>query len=128
MTLLLDTCCFLWMISDESRLSAPAREALEDGGNTVVLHQISRWEIQIKYQSGKLRLAETPDLIIAEALHLHDINYQTLRDDAIQHLAKLPDHHKDPFDRILIASALVDGMRMVTPDHNIHRYPVPVIW
>ena len=128
MRLLLDTCSFLWMISQEEQLSPRAREVLQDGDNVLTLHQASVWEIQIKYQSGKLHLSEPPADIIKEALRLHAIDYQTLSDDAIHHLSKLPDLHRDPFDRILIASALVSGMQMVTPDRHIQDYPVPVIW
>ena len=128
MKLLLDTCTFLWMIAQEERLSPPAREALEDGGNTLVLSQISAWEIQIKHQTGKLKLSERPEILIRDGLKLHEVDYETLADEAIWHLAKLPEHHKDPFDRMLIASALTRGMKVVTPDHKIHAYPVPVIW
>lgn len=128
MRLLLDTCTFLWMIGDADRLSEPAREALQDGENLIFLHQISAWEIQIKHHTGKLKLSGTPETITRDGLRLHDINYERLSDSAIHHLNKLPDHHRDPFDRILIASALVEGMKMVTPDQHIHRYPVPAIW
>lgn len=128
MRLLLDTCTFLWMVGQEDRLSEVAREALEDGDNSLALHQVSAWEIQIKCLSGKLKLSEPAEEIIREALSSHDLRYQRLDDEAIWHLNKLPEHHKDPFDRVLIASALVGGMKLVTPDPQINRYPVPVIW
>jgi len=128
MKLLLDTCTFLWMVGREEQLSPSAREALEDGDNTLFLSQISSWEIQIKFQQGKLRLTDTPEKIIEEGLRLHGIHYETLADDTIWHLGKLPAHHKDPFDRLLIASALCQGMKMVTPDPEIAKYPVPIIW
>ncbi len=128
MKLLLDTCTFLWVAGKPTMLSSCAREAIEDGNNELVLSQASAWEIQIKHQSGKLSLAGAPQSIVELGLRLHDITYQTIEDDFIWHLGKLPDHHRDPFDRLLIASALCGGMKMVTPDPQIHRYPVPVIW
>jgi len=128
MKLLLDTCTFLWMIGESESLSPRAQEALENGNNILVLSQASSWEIQIKVQTGKLKLSESPEAIIREGLKLHDVSYAALDDAAIWHLGKLPDLHRDPFDRILIASALCGGMKMVTPDREIHRYPVPVIW
>lgn len=128
MKLLLDTCTFLWMIAHEEKLSPPAREALEDGGNTLVLNQVSAWEIQIKYQTGKLKLKDCPEILIRDGLKLHGVDYEPLADEAIWHLGKLPEHHKDPFDRMLVASALTCGMKVVTPDHKIHAYPVPIIW
>ncbi len=128
MKLLLDTCTFLWLAALESKLSAKAREALEDGRNTLVLSQVSSWELQIKHQNGQLGLADTPANFVAEGLRLHDIQYAPLSDAAIWHLQKLPSHHKDPFDRMLIATALTGSMQIVTPDQQIHRYPLPVIW
>ncbi|HKK18601.1 MAG TPA: type II toxin-antitoxin system VapC family toxin [Opitutales bacterium] len=128
MKLLLDTCTFLWAAGKPGELSPSAREAIEDGNNELVLSQASAWEIQIKQQSGKLRLLGSPRAIVEEGLRLHGIAYQMIEDDFIWHLDKLPDHHRDPFDRLLIASALCGGMKIVSPDRQIHRYPVPVIW
>ena len=128
MKLLLDTCTFLWMISAEDRLSPAARDALENPTHTLYLHQASAWEIQIKHQKGSLTLSESPKYLIRQGLKLHDIAYLKLEDAAIWHLKKLPEHHKDPFDRVLISTALTEGMKMVTPDPKIHQYPLALIW
>ena len=128
MRLLLDTCTFLWLIAGEHKLSPVARELLEAGDNTLFLHQASVWEIQLKHQKGQLSLSESPRTLIPEALQLHQIECASLDNEAIWHLEKLPEHHKDPFDRILIASALCGGMKIVTPDPAIGLYPVPVLW
>mgnify|MGYP005850216559 FL=1 len=128
MKLLLDTCTFLWLIAGEHKLSPGARELLEDGHNTLFLHQASIWEIQLKHQKGQLSLSESPRTLIPEALRLHRIDCARLDNEAIWHLAKLPDHHKDPFDRLLIAAALCEGWKLVTPDPKFANYPVPVIW
>lgn len=128
MKLLLDTCTFLWMAGGVEQLSAPALAALENGDNSLHLSLASAWEIQIKHQRGSLHLTDTPAQIVAEGLSLHGVHFETLANDAIWHLGKLPTYHKDPFDRILIATALRQGMQMVTPDPDIAKYPVPVIW
>lgn len=128
MKLLLDTCSFLWMIDSVENLSPVAREKLEDRSNELVLHQASAWEIQLKHQTGKLYLKKDPAEMIREGLQKHEVAYQTLSDAEIWHLAKLPDHHRDSFDRILISAALCHGMKLVTPDSSIQSYPVPVIW
>jgi PIN domain nuclease of toxin-antitoxin system len=128
MKLLLDTCTFLWAIGQAEQLSPKAREALENSNNALYFSQISMWEIQLKFLRGNLQLTDSPEAIITEGLRLHDIEQTPLDNRAIWHLAKLPTHHKDPFDRMLIASALYHGMQMVTPDPEIAKYPVPVIW
>lgn len=128
MRLLLDTCTFLWMIGEVERLSPEARAVLEDGSNELTLHQASALEIQIKHQIGKLDLTDSPERIVAEGRKLHGVGYRTLSDSDVWYLRKLPMYHRDPFDRILIAHALGNGLKMVTPDPEIDRYPVPVIW
>lgn len=128
MNLLLDTCTFLWMAGDVERLSIPARKALEDARNHLILHQASLWEIQIKYQIGKLWLDDRPRSLVEVALREHDVHFHPMQNDDIWHLGKLPSHHRDPFDRILIAHALREGMTLVTPDPNIHKYPVVCLW
>ena len=128
MKLLLDTCTFLWMIDSTEHLSSKAREALEDPSNSLAFHQVSAWEIQIKYQSGKLKLATEPEVLIQEATSKLNLDYKPLQNDDIWLLQKLPSYHKDPFDRILIAHALSEGMKLVTPDPHIHKSPVPVFW
>lgn len=128
MRLLLDTRTFLWMIDAVEYLSEHARNLLEEGRNELILSQVSSWEIQLKYQTGKLDLGCSPKELVEKGMQLHGIRYDRLEDEAIWHLQKLPDHHRDPFDRLLIASALCQGLRLVTPDPEIHKYPVPVIW
>ena len=128
MNLLLDTCTFLWAISAPDQLSQAAKQALEDGNNRLSLSLASMWEIQIKYQSGQLTLTHTPKETIELGMERHDVDYQSLASTAIWQLQKLPLLHKDPFDRIIIASALCEGMTLVSPDPEIHKYPVPVIW
>ncbi len=102
MNLLLDTCTFLWMAGAVEQLSAPASLALEDTRNHLILHQGSLWEIQIKYQTGKLLLADAPQVLVEAGLRKHSVHFHSLRNEDIWHLQKLPSHHRDPFDRILL--------------------------
>jgi PIN domain nuclease of toxin-antitoxin system len=123
MTLLLDTCALLWWLDDPDRLSAEAREAIRDGRNAVYVSAASAWEIAIKTALGKL---DAPDdlggaLAANRFLHLpvtipHALAVRTL-----------PDHHRDPFDRLLIAQALHEGLRLVSRDSDIAKYHVPQI-
>jgi len=116
------------MVDEVSNLGGEARAALEDGANRLTVHQASCWEIQMKYDLGKLPFNRPPREIIRDGMAMHGIEYQCLQDETIWHLQKLPPIHGDPFDRILISHALCHGMRLVTPDPRIAKYPVPVIW
>jgi PIN domain nuclease of toxin-antitoxin system len=128
MNILLDTCTFLWMIDDVGKLGPQVRSALEDASNRVILHQVSSWEIQIKYDLGKLPLTREPQSIIRDGLQSHAIEYQTLQDEEIWQIRKLPPIHGDPFDRILIACALSNGLRLASPDPQVAKYPVQILW
>ncbi|EIJ36083.1 type II toxin-antitoxin system VapC family toxin [Thiothrix nivea] len=128
MRLLLDTCAFLWLISDDDNLSQTVRDLFQDPQNEVFLSAISLWEITVKYQLGKLPLPEHPRHYIPRQRQEHQIEPLSLHEDAIQHLGNLPSIHRDPFDRILICQALQEGLVLLTPDPLIQQYPVKVIW
>jgi PIN domain nuclease of toxin-antitoxin system len=128
MKLLLDTCAFLWLSDRTDLLSESAHAALAAAENELHLHQASVWETQIKYSLGKLRLKLPPREFVPLALARHGVTYDRLTDESIWFLDKLPALHRDPFDRLLIAHALLGGMTIVTPDPHIHQYPVPSLW
>lgn len=128
MRLLLDTCTFLWLISDDDSLSQAARELFQNPQNKVFLSAVSVWEITVKYQLGKLPLPQHPRHYIPQQRKQHQIESLSLHEEAIQHLANLPDIHRDPFDRMLICQAVEEGMILLTPDPLIQQYPVKVIW
>ncbi|MGI8603432.1 MAG: type II toxin-antitoxin system VapC family toxin [Verrucomicrobiales bacterium] len=128
MTVLLDTCTFIWLADEQHRLSGVAREVLADPGTTLRLHQASTLEIQIKNALGKLPLPHSPRIAIPQAIKRLGLDYARIEDEEIWHLGKLPHLHQDPFDRLLIAHAIFDGLAIVTPDPLIHQYPVRVIW
>jgi PIN domain nuclease of toxin-antitoxin system len=128
MTVLLDTCVFLWMADDQKALSPAAREVLEDPAVILRLHQVSPWEILIKHGLGKLPLPHPPRIAVPEAIRRLGLEYRTLDDGTLYTLEKVPPYHRDPFDRLLVAHAIHEGLPIVTPDPLIHPYPVRTIW
>ena len=128
MKILLDTCTFLWIITNDPKLSLSAREIFVNPDNNVFLSTVSSWEIVVKYTLGRLPLPQPPDKIIPHQRKLHEIESLPLDEEATFHLAKLPDHHKDPFDRMIVCQALVHGLTILSPDEAIQKYPARTIW
>ena len=128
MKLLLDTHTFLWLVEGSPNLSATAQTILADPANQLFLSAASVWELAIKTGNKKLTLAEPLDVYV----HKWTLAYQlTLLPIYAAHslaIARLPDHHRDPFDRILIAQALVETMTLVSADAKLGLYSVPVVW
>jgi PIN domain nuclease of toxin-antitoxin system len=127
MKLLLDTQAFLWWISNGPDLSDKAKEAIGEESE-VFFSVVNAWEIVIKASLGKLPLPELPSVLIPKMLKRH--NFQVLP-VTLQHTLKvydLPDFHKDPFDRLLIAQALVEDFALVTSDELIKQYAVQTLW
>ena len=128
MNILLDTCAFLWIIAGSDELSATSREVFADPENEVFLSAASCWEISIKWSLGKLHLPEDPGRFLSKQRSQHFIEPLPISEQAIFHLSKLPQHHKDPFDRILICQAIDHSLVLLTPDPLITQYPVRTIW
>jgi PIN domain nuclease of toxin-antitoxin system len=126
--LLLDTCTFLWCIEGGKRLSGAARSALEDPQNELLLSAVSSWEIAVKHALGALPLPEAPERYVPAQRKDRGIGALPLGEEAALHLHRLPPIHRDPFDRMLISQALVEGLTLVTPDEEIVRYPVRTLW
>ncbi|MBU2610233.1 MAG: type II toxin-antitoxin system VapC family toxin [Chloroflexi bacterium] len=128
MNLLLDTHAFLWFIGGSSSLSKRARTLIEDETNRVVLSTASLWEIAIKISLEKLTLSESFDVLIPEQLAVNGIE---LLDISINHaalVANLPFHHRDPFDRLLVAQAKVEQMAVISKDQAFDAYEVNRLW
>ena len=128
MKLLLDTCTFLWIISDSPELSKRARKLFVDPANDVYLSTVSTLEISVKYELGRLPLPEPPDRFIPHQRELHGIESLPLDEETTLQLARLPKIHRDPFDRLLICQAMVHRLVIVTPDESISRHPVRCTW
>lgn len=128
MKLLLDTHAFIWWDSDPTRLSPRVLTLLQDQDNLLLLSVASVWEMQVKQQLGKLRL-RLPLAQIVEAQQQSN-SVQILRIELAHVLAleNLPAHHRDPFDRLLIAQAGVEGAYLVSADPSFTSYSVRVLW
>jgi len=126
--LLLDTCTFLWVLLDAPQLSDDARRLFRDPGNEVLLSSVSAWEIAVKYTLGRLPLPEPPERYVPRQRDAHGIASLPLDEDAALHVARLPNLHSNPFDRMLICQAMLNGLTLVTPDRDIARYPVRIAW
>jgi PIN domain nuclease of toxin-antitoxin system len=126
--LLLDTCVFLWAASEPERLSSRARETLGQPGHTCWVSGASIWEIVVKHDLGKLVLPDLPQLWVTNVRERLGVAARPNEEADALHLARLPTLHRDPFDRILVAQALVHGLTIVTPDEVLGRYPAPTLW
>ncbi len=128
MRLLLDTHAFLWWITDDKRLSRSARDLIADGANEVFFSAASAWEIVIKARLGRVVLPEEPERFIAEQITANAFQVLPVH---LHHALKvhgLPDLHRDPFDRMLVAQAMGEEMALLSGDPQIARYPVDVVW
>ena len=128
MKVLLDTHAFLWWDSDPTKLSVQARTACEDRANVVLLSVASAWEMQIKLQLGKLDLRLPLAEVIASQQQTNEIQVLPVALGHVLALQDLPAHHKDPFDRLLIAQANVEEAVLVSHDPVFAHYPVKVLW
>ena len=128
MRILLDTCSFLCIITNDPKLPLSARELFVNPDNDVFLSTVSSWEIVVKYTLRRLPLPAPPDRFIPNQRKLHKIESLSLDEETTLHLTKLPDYHKDPFDRMIVCQALVHGLAILTPDEAIQKYPVKTIW
>lgn len=128
MKLLLDTCTFLWLITDAEELSDRCREAFRSPGNQAYLSTASAWEIAVKHGLGRLPLASPPEQLVPEARRLHGIESLALEEEASLHVHRLPSLHRDPFDRMLVSQAIVHGLVILTPDPLIRQYPARTLW
>jgi PIN domain nuclease of toxin-antitoxin system len=126
--LLLDTHTFLWWVNDDPKVSTAARHAIADANNECYLSLASCWEMSIKSSLGKLRIAAPIDRFVSDQL---TANSFTLLNIELRHAAKvekLPFHHRDPFDRLLIAQAMTEKMTLITADAAFTGYGVKVLW
>ena len=128
MGILLDTCAFLWVILGAKELSNRARDFFQDSGNDVFLSTVSVWEISVKYSLGRLSLPEPPERFLPQERERHLITPLPLDEAAVLHLHRLPQLHKDPFDRMLICQAIERGLVILTPDRLISQYPTRTAW
>jgi len=120
--LLLDTHVFPWYIVGDGRFSSSFRTAIEDPANPVFLSVASVWECVIKYELGRLPLPASPDAYLPRERERHEVEPLPIDEGTVVHLARLPQLHRDPFDRILLAQCLQHDLRLVTADSLLKQY------
>ncbi len=121
MKLLLDTHSLIWWLDDNPALSRSVTELISDPSNDVLVSVVSLWEIVIKVRVGKLRL--DINTVVAD-IESQGFGSLGIRPAHLAALTSLPKHHRDPFDHLLIAQALVEGATFVSDDHYLHLYPI----
>jgi PIN domain nuclease of toxin-antitoxin system len=128
MRCLLDSHAFLWFIHGDKRLGVRAREAISESKNQILVSTASLWEIAIKVSLGKLELeASLPDLFSRWILG-NRIGLLPIEPRHTFLLTTLDFHHRDPFDRMIIAQAMVEGIPVVSHDGDFHKYPIQIVW
>ena len=128
MRLLLDGHAFLWWVLDDPRLSAAARRILSDGANALYLSAATAWEVIIKTQIGRLRLPEVASRYVRSRMSQYGIESLPIQLSHVLQIETLPLHHRDPFDRILIAQSQLEDLPILTADRQIAQYDVKVVW
>ena len=128
MKYLLDTVVWLWGLDSTERINKHGLEILNSGAEEIYFSAATAWEVSIKARLGKLKLPGPPDAVVPAFLEK-----QGLRPLPITHLHALkvydlPPHHRDPFDRLIIAQAVIENMTVLTADREFAKYPVDVVW
>lgn len=128
MRCLLDTHVFLWWVEDDKRLSRRARKTIALPENECLLSLASVWEMAIKISLGKLRLAAPLETFLPNHLSVNGFRELPLDFRHVARVARLPFHHRDPFDRLLVAQALEEDLALVSADEAFAAYGVRRVW
>lgn len=128
MKLLLDTHAFIWWANEPEKLSARVLASLNPASNELILSVVSVWEMQIKLQLGKLKLAVPLRELVESQEQKNAVRILYVELEHILALDALPSYHKDPFDRLLAAQANVEGASLVSGDAVFSNYPVRLLW
>jgi PIN domain nuclease of toxin-antitoxin system len=126
--ILLDTHVWLWLNGALERIPAPLLEILSDRREEVFFSAVCAWEIGIKHAGGRLSLPDPPETYIPERLKSNGFRSLAIQQRHALRAASLPLHHRDPFDRMLVAQAQLENLRLVTADPLLSRYPVDILW
>jgi len=128
MLFLLDTHTFIWWNLEPDKLSPRVLTLLQDRINVLLFSVVSAWEMQIKLQSGKLKLDHPLAEMIESQQQINNIELLPVTLAHVLALENLPPHHKDPFDRLLIAQANVENATLLSKDTVLAKYPVELLW
>lgn len=127
MRYLIDTHTFLWFINDNPQLTADVKNLLESDVD-VLLSVASLWEIAIKVSLGKLSLPDVYERFMPQQIAVNDIDVLPISVEHLSIVATLPFHHRDPFDRLIIAQAIVEQVEIISVDGKFDAYPVKRLW
>ena len=128
MRILLDTHTFLWWITADHRLSQRSIELISDGNNELLFSAASGWEIAIKVGLGRLDVPDPLDRFISEQLFRNHIGVLPVQLSHALQVVALPQFHRDPFDRLLVAQAQVEELSLLSSDKRLAEYVVDVLW
>ncbi len=128
MNLLLDTHALLWFLADDPPLTPTAKALIEDPGNRKLVSVASCWEIAIKVALKKLDLGESAKTFLPRELAANGFDLLAIELAHATFVEALPPHHKDPFDRLLIAQAIIEGLSLVSADAILDQYGVSRHW
>lgn len=128
MRLLLDTHAFIWYATDSSRLSTTARSLIDNGDNDILLSTASVWEMAIKHSIGRLNFSRPFMEFIKQQIAINRIEILEISFDHIEVVASLPLHHRDPFDRLIIAQSMAEQIPILSVDTIFDNYTIARIW
>ena len=128
MKVLLDTHAILWWLIDDKRLSRPARAIIENSSHVRLVSYASMWETAIKMSGGKLAVKDLTFPEIPNLLREFEFQFLPIRLRDLEQLQFLPRHHRDPFDRLLIAQCIAEGVPLMTSDSWVEDYEIETVW
>ena len=128
MKYLLDTNVWLWSLWEPERIARKAREEIADMSQAVFLSAVTSWEVAIKAAGGKLKLPEPPNSYVPRRMADQGIRPLPVSHPHALAVFGLPAHHRDPFDRMLVAQAQIEDMILVTADRILEKYPIEILW
>ncbi|MBK8036691.1 MAG: type II toxin-antitoxin system VapC family toxin [Verrucomicrobiaceae bacterium] len=128
MKYLLDTCAFLWVSQQPKMLSVAAKAAINDQTSELFVSDVSLWEITLKHSTGKLPLPKAPRLWIPEKIAFHQFKPLPVNHECLYLSGELPRVHADPFDRLIAAHAIAEGMTLLSPDTPLSDLGASRIW
>lgn len=127
MQLLLDTHTLIWYLNDSENLPRFSKNAITDLKNTCFISVASLWEISIKYSLDRLSIISSLEKLFEEIFE-SDFTMLSISNDHLLHVSKLPFHHKDPFDRLIIAQPHKENLTLISKDSKFKNYNIPILW
>ena len=127
MRVLLDTHVWLWMWGEPERLRAEARTIVEDPATELNVSAVSAWEIAAKHAAGRLRLPSSPEAWLTDPRHRRDVTELPITFEHAIRASALPNHHRDPFDRMLVAQAQIESLVLLSADRKMAAYEVEAV-